>query len=434
MNDYLFNQNILIVLSALSAGLCMLFFRQAVRRMNLKKVLIGTGVATAAFAVVLFLFYRTYGFIDTPAGAYYIAFFSFVILALALLQLPKRRATTYGVAAFVSVLLLLGTSINDYYQYYPTVSSLWSGQIPNSTTPTKVAKPHGYIYASLENNLYGNGFSNGKIISVHIPGTQSGLHARNAYVYFPPAYYDNAFALTKFPVLVLLTGTPGTPSSWLQGGHFLYTMNRFASTHEGITPIVVMADHSGSFSNDTECLNSSHGNADTYISVDVPAFLHSHYRVADSAANWGIGGFSEGGMCAAMLALEHPDTYQHFVDIAGDPSPYLNNQSQTLPILFHNSKSDLRHHDINWLLQHFSSVPGFTAQFAIGGSDNGHRIAAMKYAYHLALQRKITSSFITIPYQGHTFNAWFRSYSEYLPSISYYLGATTCGATCTQTS
>src|SRR5262249_26274465 len=38
---------------------------------------------------------------------------------------------------------------------------------------------------------------------------------------------------------------------------------------------------------------------------------------------WAIGGISEGGTCALVLALRHPEVYRHVLDISGDPYPNL---------------------------------------------------------------------------------------------------------------
>jgi len=201
-------------------------------------------------------------------------------------------------------------------------------------------------------------------------------------------------------------------------------MDTFASHHNGITPIVAIVDHSGSFANDTECLNSTHGNAETYITTDVPHYLTANYRVLGSPNNWGIGGFSEGGMCAAMLSLTHQTIFRHFLDMSGYSAPFLDTTSQTLPVLFHDSRQSQKKHDVNWLLQHASISPGMTAQFAIGDSDRKSLVTGMHITYHLAIKRHITSSLETMPDQGHNFGFWSRAYTEALPQLSYYLGAT----------
>lgn len=222
---------------------------------------------------------------------------------------------------------------------------------------------------SIEAELFSQGISHDIVTTANIPGTVPGLNARNGYIYTPPAYNDASFLHTKFPALLLLTGTPSDPASWLQSNLFTTTMDMLASHHAGVTPIVAIVDRSGSWANDTECLNSSHGNAETYLIIDVVNYLRAHYRVLPRPNNWGIGGFSEGDMCAAMLTLTHQNIFRHFLDMSGDPYPYLNDRSQTLPVLFHGSRIALQHHNIDWLLSHQHLSQDMTGQFAIGANN-----------------------------------------------------------------
>ena len=99
------------------------------------------------------------------------------------------------------------------------------------------------------------------------------------------------------------------------------TAREFADAHHGLAPIIVMPDENGSFSGDTECVNSPRGNAETYITVDVPKFMRTHFNASTGKGSIAIAGLSEGGMCAAMLTLRHPDEYPVFADYSGLTSP-----------------------------------------------------------------------------------------------------------------
>lgn len=434
VNDYLFSQSFLIVPSVITSLLCFLFLLDYRRFLKHKQRLVQLfAVAAALFLAEILAVQWTVGFSNTPAAAYYMTLaFDVVIVATILYIRAGRPHKLLGIGAAVSLLVLIVLTVNNFYQYYPTLSSLMGHPNTSAQQLVTTTRITGKVAAAepIETRLLGHGFSQGVVATVNIPGTVSGLNARDGYVYTPPAYNNSLFASTKFPVLVLLTGTPGNPSSWLQNGLFLNTMNDFASHHSGITPIVAIVDHSGSFLNDTECLDSIHGNAETYLTVDVVNYLKTNYRVSNNPDQWGIGGFSEGGMCAAMLTLTHQDVFRHFLDESGDPYPYLDDQSQTLPVLFNGSRTALQHHNIDWLISNQPLNSDVTGQFAIGGSDSNHLVSEMRYSYKLATKRHLTSSLEVIQNQGHTFGFWSHAYSDALPTLSYYLGATECQTSC----
>ena len=436
MSDYLFSQNLIIVLSALATLATYMFVKRLLSfKWNLKLTLIAL-VSTSAFLwAEIHIVATTFGLQDIPAAAYYLVALCDASLVLTALQWKHKKSRVIsGLASFFSTLLLLALVVNNYYQYYPTLGSIFAtyNRTGAAATITTARQHSKYNVSSIEGTYFGYGQNRGTVTTVNIPGTQSHLAAQDSYIYLPPAYSSATFSHVKFPVLVLLTGTPGIPSSWLQGGSLVNTMDNFAYHHEGITPIVVIADHSGSFTNDTECLNSAHGNAEIYVSADVPNYIRQHYRAADNPINWGIGGFSEGGMCAAMLTLEHQNIFRHFLDMSGEPYPYLNNGQETLSVLFSNSLVAQKRHNVDWLMQHQRISPDVTAQFAIGADDSKNLISQMKHTYHEATQRNLTASLEVLGHQGHSFSTWSRAYSDALPKLSYYLGATDCETTCSQ--
>ena len=76
----------------------------------------------------------------------------------------------------------------------------------------------------------------------------------SAQVYLPPSYFTNPRPL--LPVLVLMAGQPGKPEDWLQGGKLTATMDAFARDHEGLAPVVVIADGTGSQMANPLCTDS----------------------------------------------------------------------------------------------------------------------------------------------------------------------------------
>ena len=65
--------------------------------------------------------------------------------------------------------------------------------------------------------------------------------------------------------------------------------------------MLVFPDSSGTFSNDTECVNGVRGNAADHLTKDVVPYIISNFGVSRDPANWGIVGWSAGGTCALTL-------------------------------------------------------------------------------------------------------------------------------------
>ena len=73
-------------------------------------------------------------------------------------------------------------------------------------------------------------------------------------------------------------------------------MDRFAAAHDGLAPLVIVPDLTGSALGNTLCLDSRLGAADTYLARDVPAWAATTLQV--DSGRMAVGGFSFGGTCA----------------------------------------------------------------------------------------------------------------------------------------
>jgi S-formylglutathione hydrolase FrmB len=165
------------------------------------------------------------------------------------------------------------------------------------------------------------------VSEIPIPGTASAFKARNAVIYLPPAYAADPRPL--LPVLVLLPGQPGGPEDWFIAGEAAKAMDTFASQHQGLAPVVVVADPSGSTFASTLCLDTGRGNAETYLARDVPAWIEANLQVDTDHRVWGVGGYSYGGTCALQLAIRTPEVYPSFIDISGQKEPTLSSRRKT---------------------------------------------------------------------------------------------------------
>ena len=113
--------------------------------------------------------------------------------------------------------------------------------------------------------------SQGKVLTVDIPNTESNFTARKAMIYLPPAALsDRPPAL---PVMELLAGQPGSPSRLIDAGNIAATMNAYAAKHDGLAPIVLVPDQNGEATHNSLCADTTQGNAETYLTTDVVNWL-----------------------------------------------------------------------------------------------------------------------------------------------------------------
>lgn len=172
----------------------------------------------------------------------------------------------------------------------------------------------------------------GQVSEVTIPGTISGFAARTAWIYLPPAYLTQN--RPSLPVLVMIPGQPGSDRDWLDSGGLAAVMDQFANSHGGLAPIVVMADALGGPLANPLCADTSAAKVDTYLSRDVPTWISANLQVLPDHRSWAIGGFSYGGTCSLQMAVNHPEVYSTFVDIAGQAEPTLGTRVDTVDQLF----------------------------------------------------------------------------------------------------
>ncbi|WP_043669072.1 alpha/beta hydrolase [Clavibacter michiganensis] len=159
----------------------------------------------------------------------------------------------------------------------------------------------------------------GRVGSVTIPGTSSGFPARDALVYLPPAAL--VADAPELPVVVAMSGQPGSPLDLIASGRIATVLDRFAAAHGGLAPIVVIPDQLGAQDANPMCVDSPLGNTATYLTVDVPSWITANLRVLTGPRHWAVLGFSQGGTCAAQIGAAHPELFGTLVDISGEVAP-----------------------------------------------------------------------------------------------------------------
>ncbi|MDG3015571.1 alpha/beta hydrolase [Speluncibacter jeojiensis] len=321
----------------------------------------------------------------------------------------RRWWSRAGLTALLVLLLPLNvlTGVNAYFGYFRTVGEL-SGSAGDDATTLAAIDAMSPTARTLP--------THGEVLSVDIPGTRSHFRTRPALVYLPPAWF--AHNQPHLPVLMLLHGTPGAPSDWVDGAEATGTLDRWAEAHHGVTPVVVMPDVNGGFTADTECVDGPPGNAETYLTSDVPDYVEHKFGVAPPGRAWAIGGLSEGGMCAAMLTLRHPQLASTFVDLSGLAGPrtgLTNAVGGTVSALFHGSQPQFDAHEPAWLLTH-DRYPAVAGWFEAGGQD-GPAVDAARLLAALSARAGITTRLTVVPGAEHTFTLWHSALADALPWI-----------------
>ena len=238
---------------------------------------------------------------------------SAIALALANLWRSRRRRKIVAAASIVLFLVSGTLAINASFGLNRTLGSLFGVAaeaaipLPVPSTPPKT----GPLYQSwvAPADLPAQGTTGSQVI----PNTVSGFISRPAGIYLPPAaLVANAPAL---PLVILLMGQPGNPDP----SFIAATLDRDAAAHDGLAPIVIVADQLGDPESDPLCLDTpNYGKAETFITQDVVNWAESNLNIIKDPRYWTIAGYSNGGQCAISLAAKHPDLFSNVVDISGE--------------------------------------------------------------------------------------------------------------------
>jgi enterochelin esterase-like enzyme len=240
------------------------------------------------------------------------------------------RALAAPVALIAAFLL-----INAHYGYWPTTGVLLGRPVTGQVSAAKVYQEirfrptaDGFLYRGADESLPRNGLYG----PIPVPATPVYFDATKAWVWLPPAYFRGPSL--QFPVLLMLTGIPGDVQDWVKAGQVIPLADAWARAHGGVAPVMIFVDENGRGDRDTECVNGPQGAAASYLTRDVPDWVNDHLGIRPNWRSWGVVGFSEGGTCAVGLAIEHPELFGTFVDVAGDAAPNYGGPAETLRYLY----------------------------------------------------------------------------------------------------
>jgi enterochelin esterase-like enzyme len=253
-----------------------------------------------------------------PQGAGFFLLLMVIFAALIVwVALAKQVVFTVLAAclAFVPAMAFGIASVNKFYDYYQT----WGGMISDLTGQGASSIPKYAVAAAGSNRRFDKDIGRitstaedaqvGYLFQTTIVGQRSRL-ARNVYVYLPPQYFQKAYAHYRFPAIELLHGSPGNPQAWLSVMDAIPTYLNLLEAHPSDAAVLVMPDTDGGQQYALQCLNDPGGIQDmTFVAEDVPNYIARFVRVQPPGLAWGVAGYSEGGYCAANIALQEPDRF-----------------------------------------------------------------------------------------------------------------------------
>ncbi|MBN9631585.1 MAG: hypothetical protein J0I18_13370 [Actinobacteria bacterium] len=157
--------------------------------------------------------------------------------------------------------------------------------------------------------------ANGAQLTVHIPPTASGFSARDAHLFVPSGWLRDP--ATTRPVVEMIMGQPGRPTL----GATLDALHGLGAERLDDAPFILVVDQIGAIDKNPPCSDTLGGKLDTYLSKDVPDWIHANVPASGDREDWVIAGYSHGGECAAYLGAKHPGTWGNVVDISGPDKP-----------------------------------------------------------------------------------------------------------------
>jgi hypothetical protein len=219
-----------------------------------------------------------------------------LLLAAARLRLLPLRILCGALSVTVAMAGGIAAT-NYYYGYYTTWGQLWADV---HGTPTGNLGVISVVSASP--------LGSGHLSWVNLPGRLSGYH-RRGLVYLPPQYSQARYARVRFPVVELFHGTPGSPFAYDRILRIGQVMDALMARHLIGPMVLVMPSINGAGRDHQDCVNGRGVRDMTYLTRDVRADMLARYRVSTDPFEWGLGGYSSGGYCAANIAMRNRDSY-----------------------------------------------------------------------------------------------------------------------------
>lgn len=234
--------------------------------------------------------------VDSP----FVAAGAGVLLLACLVRLLRRRPRgRWVLASLVAAVLVAATTANALTGYVPTVQA---------------------ARFALTGDLPG-----GRVVSFRLGAPDLDVAATTVHVQLPRGYAADSDR--RYPVVVLLPGSPGRSTDWFAAGGAARTVDALSDARL-LPPVLVVTpdmdpDLIGTGS-DTECLDLPGGPRwETFLYRDLVPAVDTRFRTLARPSSRVIGGESAGAFCALDQGLRHRDAWGPVVAIEpfGDPGP-----------------------------------------------------------------------------------------------------------------
>ena len=257
----------------------------------------------------------------------------------------------------------------------------------------------------------------GILEQVEVRGAKSRL-ITNGYVYLPPQYGQPRYAQVQFPLIVALTGYPGTTENLITRLKYPELAASAIARKEMPPTVMVFLRPTLAPPRDTECMDIPGGpQVESFFTQDLPSALGAAYRVGDGAAYRGVIGDSTGGYCALKFAMRHPDTYTAAASLSGY---YKTAVDATTGDLFGGSRKLERENDLIWRLR---NLPSPAVSVLVTTSRHGESNYQATQDFLAAAKPPLQTASIILPSGGHNFATWSRELPQALPWLGRQLQA-----------
>jgi len=269
---------------------------------------------------------------------------------------PRR---VFGVATVIAALLAGALGVNTSYGVTHNLAAILGVQaLDPASLPKQDARAGdpATLFQTWEPpaNMPAKGSVSALTGSTKIPTGQ--YAARDASLYLPPAaQVDNPPAL---PLLVFMMGQPGSPDPTA----LAKALDAFAAKNRGLAPIAIVVDQLTAPDLDPTCVDSArYGAVATYINQLVPQWAVQNLNIVTDHRYWVIGGFSNGGSCAALYGAKYPDTWGQMLDVMGNEFPGSEHVDQTVKDVYNGDAGAFQ-----------ASKPAVVMAAAAPGAYSGH--------------------------------------------------------------
>lgn len=269
------------------------------------------------------------------------------IVGFAVSHVMLHRGVLRAVAVILVVCAVFSTAtgIDQAYGEYATIGSLFGQDAYREADLTGMAKRSDLISVTQWRQEAADGSisdipAHGEVSKVNIPATTSHFEARQALVYLPPAALVTAKHKPALPVILMMSGQPGSPGRVFAAGGIQTMMDDYAQHHDGLAPIVIAADQLGDDSHNTLCVDSPvYGKALTYLTKDVVDWVKTNLPAARQAQDWAIAGFSQGATCSLQIGANHPNLFGTIIPTGSELKPTNGSESSMISRFFHGDRT-----------------------------------------------------------------------------------------------